>query len=63
MKTKKDEVELMFINLITKIGIDIPDNFDKIVQFIFEDVNETADKNNWHDGDVAIGFRRWIESK
>ncbi len=23
---------------------------------------ETADKENWHDGDVAIGFRRWIDS-
>tara|TARA_R110000822_G_scaffold301415_1_gene425238 strand:+ start:578 stop:805 length:228 start_codon:yes stop_codon:yes gene_type:complete len=59
---KKDEIEKNFINLITKIGIDIPSNFEEIVQFIYEDVCETADEENWHDGDVAIGFRRWIET-
>ena len=59
---KKDEIEKRFINLITKIGMDIPSNFEDIVQFIYEDVCETADEENWHDGDIAIGFRRWIES-
>lgn len=59
---KKDEIEKRFINLITKIGMDIPSNFEDIVQFIYEDVCETADEKNWHDGDIAIGFRRWIES-
>ena len=58
---KKDEIEKRFINLITKIGMDIPSNFEDIVQFIYEDVCETADEKNWHDGDIAIGFRRWIE--
>jgi hypothetical protein len=60
---KKKEIELRLINLITKIGMDIPENFEEIVQFIFEDVCETADPINWSDGDIAIGFRRWIESK
>ena len=60
---KKDLIEEMFITLVTRIGIDIPDNFEVIVQFIYEDVCETADEQNWHSGDVAIGFRRWIESK
>ncbi len=59
---KKDEIERIFINLITKIGMDMPSNFEDIVQFIYEDVCETADEVNWHDGDIAIGFRRWIES-
>ena len=59
---KKKEVEIIFINLITKIGMDIPSNFDSIVQFIYNDVCETADNENWHDGDIIIGFRRWIES-
>ena len=58
---KKDEIEKRFINLITKIGMDIPSNFEDIVQFIYEDVCETADEVNWHDGDIVIGFRRWIE--
>jgi len=60
---KKDEIEKLFINIITKIGMNIPDNFEDIVQFIYEDVCETADVDNWNDSDVIIGFRRWIESK
>ncbi len=60
---KKDEIEKSFINLITQIGMDIPSNFKDIVQYIFIDVCETADPEKWHDGDIAIAFRRWIESK
>jgi hypothetical protein len=60
---KKNEIEKCFINLIKKIEMDIPSNFDDIVQYIFEDVCETADLENWSDGDIAIAFRRWIESK
>ncbi len=60
---KKDEIEKLFINIITKIGMNMPDNFEDIVQFIYEDVCETADVDNWNDSDVIIGFRRWIESK
>lgn len=60
---KKDEIERRFINLITKIGMDIPSNFEDIVQFIYEDVCQCADENNWNDDDIVIGFRRWIESK
>jgi len=59
---KKDEIERRFINLLTKIGMNIPDNFEDIVQYIYEDVCETADEN-WNDSDIVIGFRRWIESK
>jgi len=58
----RDDVERMVINIFTRIGCDIPDNWEDIVQFIYEDILETADKDNWHSGDVAIGFRRWIES-
>jgi hypothetical protein len=60
---KKDEIERRFINLITRIGMDIPDNYEDIIQYIYEDVCETADENYWNDSDIAIGFRRWIESK
>lgn len=59
---KKDEIETIWINEITKMGMDIPENFEDIVQFIYEDVCETADPVNWGDTDVVIGFRRWIES-
>jgi hypothetical protein len=60
---KKDEIEKRFINIITRISMDIPSNFEDIVQYIYEDVCETADPENWSDGDIAIAFRRWIESK
>jgi hypothetical protein len=60
---KKDEIERRFINIITRIGMDIPNNFEEIVQDIYEDVCQTADVDNWNDDDVVIGFRRWIESK
>jgi hypothetical protein len=60
---KKDEIETRFINIITKIGMDIPNNFEEIVQYIYEDVCETADPDTWNDDDIIIAFRRWIESK
>lgn len=59
---KKDEIETMLIDMWKQIGIDIPSNHEDITQFVFEDVCETADAVNWHSGDVAIAFRRWIES-
>jgi hypothetical protein len=45
--TKKEEITSMLI--------------DVFLDFVVEDVEEAADKENWHDGDVAIAFRRWIE--
>jgi hypothetical protein len=60
---KKDEIEKGFISIIKTIGMDVPNNYEDIVQFIYEDVCETADEENWHNGDIVIGFRRWIEEK
>lgn len=60
---KKKEITSLVIDIFDRIGIDTPSNFDEIVEFIYDDVNETADPINWHDGDVAIAFRRWIESE
>ncbi len=60
---KKDFIEQEFIRIITSIGMNIPDNYEDIVQYIYEDVCETADENNWNEDDIVIGFRRWIESK
>ena len=59
---KKDLIEKIFISEISKLGMDVPSNFEDIVQFIYEDVCEVADEKEWHSGDVIIGFRRWIES-
>lgn len=59
----KDDIESIFINLIARMEMDIPENYEDIVQYIYEDVLETADTINWSVDDVVIGFRRWIESK
>ena len=59
---KRQEIVSMVIDIFDRIGIDTPSNFDEIAEFIYDDVNETADPTEWHSGDVAIAFRRWIES-
>jgi len=58
---KKDIIEKLLIDIWTSIGMNIPNNFEDIVQFCYEDVCDTADTQNWHSGDVVIAFRRWIE--
>lgn len=59
---KKDAIEAILISIWASIGMDIPNNFEVIVQYVYEDVCETADPENWNNSDVVIGFRRWIES-
>lgn len=60
---KKKQVEFVLLGFIMKIGMDRPSNFDDILEYVYEDVDETADKENWSVGDVVIGFRRWIEAQ
>lgn len=60
---KKDEIERILIDMWASLGMDTPSNYEDIVQDCYEDVCETADPIEWHDGDVAIAFRRWVESK
>jgi hypothetical protein len=59
--SKKQEITEMLIDIFDRINIDTPSNFDDILDFVVEDVDAAADEENWHDGDVAISFRRWIE--
>ena len=60
---KKDCIESILIDMWASIGMDIPDNYEDIVQDCYEDVCETADPIDWSNGDVAIAFRRWIENQ
>jgi hypothetical protein len=60
---KKDQIEKMLISMWASLGMDIPSNFEDIVQYCYEDVCETADPVKWHSGDIAIAFRRWIEDQ
>jgi len=59
----KEEIANMLIDIFDRLNIDTPNNFDSILNFIIKDVEENADKKNWHDGDVAIAFRRWIQNQ
>ena len=43
---RKDGIERIFINLIARMEMDIPENYEDIVQYIYEDVLETADPIN-----------------
>jgi len=61
VKQMKETVEAMLFDIYKNIGIDKPENHDEIVDFVFNDVVETADPEKWHSGDVAIGFRRFME--
>ena len=62
-KTKKEVIESMLQEIYSNVGIDRPSNHDEILEFVIKDVDETADEKEWHSGDVAIAFRRFIESK
>ena len=59
----KKEIETLLIDNFDRMNMDIPSNFDDILEFVYQDVKETADQENWNDADVVFGFRRWIESK
>lgn len=59
----KETVKVMLMNIFSTIGIDKPINFDEILEFCYEDVMSSAELQDWHSGDVAIAFRRWIEDQ
>jgi hypothetical protein len=63
VKEKRMAVQSILIMLLNNIGMDAPSNIEELTDFVFEDVNETADPDEWHSGDVAIAFRRWIEAQ
>lgn len=63
MKATKNKVAAHLQGILSNIGMDRPTNFDEIVEFCTEDLQDTADPVEWHSGDVVIALRRWMESK
>ena len=59
---KKDEIGSSLVDIFDRIGIVTPDNFEEILQYVFEYICEVIDPIGWNDEDVAFGFRCWIES-
>ena len=51
--SKKEEITVMLIDIFDRINIDTPSNFDDILEYVVNDVDETADEENWHDGDIS----------
>lgn len=47
-----------------KLNIDKPSNWDRMVAFVAEDVEETSNyqfNGDFHSGDIEIAFRRFFE--
>lgn len=61
MEKKRNDIAFILINMFVLINMDKPENFEQILDFCLEDINETADPENWSNGDVTIAFRRFIE--
>lgn len=55
-------VEETLYGIFSDMGIEQPENFEKIAKYIMADVSEAADKD-FSSEDIAIAFRRWIESR
>ena len=62
VKDSKSDIGDAVSELLTKIGMDKPANYDEMVEFIFNDVKETA-SDEWTSEDIIIAFRRFIEKK
>lgn len=63
MCSKRKQIGYHLDVIWSKIGIDKPSNHEDIHNFIYEDVCDSADTDNWTTEDVGIALRRWIESK
>lgn len=55
------DVRGFLLQLYMKMGIDKPSNHEDIVEFVVNDIIDSADLSNWNDDDVRIGFRRFLE--
>ena len=58
---KRIEIRNKIIKLLSSLGMDMPNNLTDIVDFVYNDVCETANQTDWSDADVVIGLRRWME--
>ena len=57
---KRIQIAEELVDIFDRINIDTPNNFDDVLDFVVEDVEEKRRRKR--DSDVAIAFRRWIES-
>ena len=53
---EKDRIESIVISILCSNGKSLPDNYEQIVQYVFEDVCE---EDYWSILDVALSIRRY----
>lgn len=58
--TNEQYAEHVLLGIYSSIGIDKPSGHDKILAFVVNDVQETAD-HEFSNDDVRIAFRRLLE--
>lgn len=62
----KEFIEETLRVVFQRIGIDMPANFDSILEFVVNDIEEASGfqiDGNYTSEDVLIAFRRFIECK
>ena len=63
MNIEETRIDIDFIlsNIWKLINMNKPENHERIVEYILNDIYLTADPINWNNADVVIGLRRWME--
>lgn len=56
--TKKERIAETLIDIFDRIDIQTPNNFNKILDFVYTHVK----KKSWDNTDVELAFKAWIES-
>ncbi len=60
-KDKKERVTEELIDIFDRINIQTPSNFEKILEFVYNDVKD-SDLDELKES-VAFAFKKWIENK
>ena len=56
-------IDFVLRGLYLNNSFDVPSNHEQILEFVINDIKETADPVDWNNEDIRIAFRRFIESK
>lgn len=57
-----NDVRVCLVDNFDRMCMPLPDNFEEILDFIYWDIKRRY-RGAWNVNDVAIAFRRWIESQ
>jgi hypothetical protein len=55
------EIETRLINLLTKIDMRMPSNYEELLSFVVSDMRHTATPYTWTDKDIANSLCKFIE--